>query len=124
MANNRATKYIYHSEKTKTTCDECKKHDKEVYYDIKDIQTLPIHPNCKCWIEVVELKNIDSNTKCNCADTFKVLENNLNNSIENLNFMLNNIKDNLFNIEEELKQIKEEKKMKQEGFNPEISCSF
>ena len=48
MTDNKTTKYVYHSEHTKTTCKECLKHDNEVYYDIKDIPKLPIHPNCKC----------------------------------------------------------------------------
>ena len=94
-------KYIYHSEKTKTTCEDCKKHDNEIYYDIKDIPKLPIHPNCKCWIEAIEL-NISNNSKCDCADKFIVLENNLINSIKNTETMLNNIKDNIIEIEKEI----------------------
>ncbi len=41
------TKYIYHSEKTRTTCYECSKNDEKVFYDIKDVPKVPVHPNCK-----------------------------------------------------------------------------
>ena len=95
------TKYIYHSEKTKTTCNECKKHDGEVYYDIKNIPNLPIHPNCKCWVETIyEPKR--SHEQCDCSDRFEVLENSLNNNIENSKLMLNTIKNQIFGVEDNL----------------------
>ena len=48
------TKYVFHSEKSKTTCKECLKYDKKVYYDKDKIPKLPIHPNCKCYIETAK----------------------------------------------------------------------
>ncbi len=101
-------KYVFHSEKTKTTCNECLKHDGEIYYDIKDIPKLPLHPNCKCWIETIELA-ASKDTKCNCANRFKVLENNLTNLMKNSDLMLDSIKDNIIEIEEEIEENNKEK---------------
>lgn len=86
-------KYIYHSEKTKTTCNECSKHDGKIYYDIKDIPQLPIHPNCKCWIETVEDKT--DKIECDCKDRMEVLKTNLLNTLENAANMQKSIKSEL-----------------------------
>lgn len=43
-------KYLrFISEKSKTTCEECKKYDKMVFAeDDPSKPAIPIHPNCKC----------------------------------------------------------------------------
>ena len=96
------TKYVYHAEQTNSTCENCKKHNKEVYYDIKDIPKLPIHPNCKCWIETIEEK--DNNKKCDCKERFEILENNLYAVFKNSKRMSENIQKNIIDIEENIQQ--------------------
>lgn len=103
------TKYIYHSEQTKTTCEKCKKNDGKIYYDIKDIPKLPIHPNCKCYIETIEDEKENNNNNpdnknsnnpankksqnnnpqpqnppCDCKDRISVVQNNVESAIKNL----------------------------------------
>lgn len=63
------TKYIYHSEKEKNTCEECRKNDGRIFYDVNDVPKLPIHPHCKCWIETIEEE--DENKKCDCGKRIK-----------------------------------------------------
>lgn len=84
------TKYIYHSENMKTTCDKCRKNDGKVFYDIKDIPELPVHPNCKCFIEVVE-DNSNKNNQCDCKNRFEILLNNLQNITDSSASMIKTI---------------------------------
>ena len=46
------------------TCDECLGNDGTVYETKEGIPTCPVHPNCRCWVEEIELdkngKKIDS----------------------------------------------------------------
>ena len=50
-------KYLrFISEKSKTTCEECKKYDKMVFAeDDPSKPKIPIHPNCKCHYKTLNL---------------------------------------------------------------------
>ena len=50
-------KYLrFISEKSKTTCEECKKYDKMVFAeDDPSKPAIPIHPNCKCHYKTLNL---------------------------------------------------------------------
>lgn len=56
--------WIWHSEHGENTCDECSGNDGTVYETKEGIPTCPVHPNCRCWVEEIELdkngKKIDS----------------------------------------------------------------
>ncbi len=47
--------WIWHSEHGENTCDDCLGNDGTVYETKDDIPTCPVHPNCRCWIEEIEL---------------------------------------------------------------------
>ena len=100
----RGTKYIYHSENTNSTCNDCKKHDNEVYYDIKDIPKLPIHPNCRCWIETVDV-SVSNNSKCDCRDRIKVIKNNVENAVINIQTLLDSVDNYCLDIEIDFENI-------------------
>ena len=54
----------WHSEHGENTCDECSNNDNRIFLNKEEIPDIPVHPNCRCWIEEVELnevgKKIDS----------------------------------------------------------------
>jgi len=56
--------WIWHSEHGENTCDDCVGNDGTVYETEECISDIPVHPNCRCWVEEVELneagKKIDS----------------------------------------------------------------
>ena len=84
------TKYIYHSEKEKNTCEECRKNDGRIFYDVNDVPKLPIHPHCKCWIETIEEE--DENKKCDCGKRIKKIKDDFDNLLDRLYYMLQEIK--------------------------------
>ncbi len=47
--------WIWHSEHGENTCDECSGNDGTVFETKEDIPTCPVHPNCRCWVEEIEL---------------------------------------------------------------------
>lgn len=47
--------WIWHSEDDERICDDCASHDGEVFEDKDDIPDVPVHPNCRCWVEEVKL---------------------------------------------------------------------
>lgn len=53
-------KYIWHS--NDCACAKCQALEGSEYDNEKDIPSKP-HPNCKCYIEIIELKD-----KCNCLE--------------------------------------------------------
>ena len=56
--------WIWHIDSGDGTCDECLENDKKIFIDKEHIPTCPVHPNCRCWVEEIELdkngKKIDS----------------------------------------------------------------
>ena len=56
--------WIWHSEHGENTCDDCVGNDGTVYENKEGIPDIPVHPNCRCWVEEIELdkngKKIDS----------------------------------------------------------------
>ena len=49
--------WIWHSEDDERICDDCASHDGEVFENKDDIPDIPLHPNCRCWVEEVKLDN-------------------------------------------------------------------
>ncbi|MBO4480862.1 MAG: DUF2778 domain-containing protein [Alphaproteobacteria bacterium] len=47
--------WIWHSEEDERICDDCASHNGEVFADKDDIPDVPVHPNCRCWVEEVKL---------------------------------------------------------------------
>ena len=47
--------WIWHSEHGENTCDECSGNDGTVYETKEGIPDIPVHPNCRCWVEEIEL---------------------------------------------------------------------
>ena len=47
--------WIWHSEDDEQICDDCASHNGEVFEDKDDIPDVPVHPNCRCWVEEVKL---------------------------------------------------------------------
>ncbi len=99
-------KYIFHSEKSKTTCAECTKLDGKVYGDINNIPKLPIHPNCRCWIETIEDKKSTSHP-CDCRKRLEVIQNNIENLIINLGNISKSINNEIYETEIKIDDAKE-----------------
>lgn len=49
--------WIWHSEDDERICDDCASHDGAIFEDKDDIPDIPLHPNCRCWVEEIELDN-------------------------------------------------------------------
>ena len=60
--------WIWHSEDDERICDDCASHNGEVFEDKDDIPDVPVHPNCRCWIEEVKL---DDNGKPISSKVYK-----------------------------------------------------
>ncbi|MBR2285896.1 MAG: DUF2778 domain-containing protein [Alphaproteobacteria bacterium] len=60
--------WIWHSEEDENVCDDCVSHDDEVFEDKDDIPEIPVHPNCRCWVEEVKL---DDNGKPISSKAYK-----------------------------------------------------
>ncbi len=52
-------KYIWHAENSKNTCDKCRELDGQVFDFYDEVPERP-HPNCKCWVEVVENDDVET----------------------------------------------------------------
>ena len=40
--------WIWHSEHSKNTCDECSENDGAIFENKEDAPDCPVHPNCRC----------------------------------------------------------------------------
>ena len=60
--------WIWHAENDQHICDDCASHNGEVFEDKNDIPEIPVHPNCRCWVEEVEL---DDNGKPISSKVYK-----------------------------------------------------
>lgn len=68
-------RYIWHSENSDKTCNECASLDGKVY-NFQDEVPEPLHPNCRCWVEVVENRtNMYENIKNTKADSRPISKN-------------------------------------------------
>ncbi len=47
--------WIWHSEHGENTCDECSGNNGTVFENKEDIPDIPVHPNCRCWVEEATL---------------------------------------------------------------------
>ncbi len=65
------TRYIWHSENGESTCDECMALDGQEFDFYDEVPERP-HPNCKCYIEIVDNKEAapqkpeDLEEECDC----------------------------------------------------------
>ena len=46
-------KYLWHSENSENTCEKCKELDGQVFDYYDEVPERP-HPNCKCYVEIIE----------------------------------------------------------------------
>jgi len=58
----------WHSEGADGTCNECAALDEIVFFEESDIPEIPVHPNCRCWVEEQEL---DDNNKTVFSRVYK-----------------------------------------------------
>ena len=63
-------KYIWHSEHGEHTCDECRELDGQVFDFYDELPDHP-HPNCKCYVEIVENEDVklpidEEYEQCDC----------------------------------------------------------
>ncbi len=52
--------WCWHTEKDENTCDDCLSFSGTIYENEEDIPEHPHHPNCRCWIEELELDDNDA----------------------------------------------------------------
>ena len=50
--------WVWHSEDDERICDDCAEYDGNIFEDPDDIPYVPLHPNCRCWVEEIELDDI------------------------------------------------------------------
>ena len=117
-------KYVWHSEHDEHTCNECLELDGNEFDMFDEVPELP-HPNCKCYIEIVEYSDNNSSTEeepCDCWEKINSLieeaeswqneinmnlleldniENHVLNSLSEIHFFKNEIK----NLQLELTEI-------------------
>lgn len=60
--------WVWHSEDDERICDDCASHNGEIFEDKDDIPDVPVHPNCRCWVEEVKL---DDNGKPISSKVYK-----------------------------------------------------
>lgn len=60
--------WVWHSESDELICDDCALHDGEVFKNTAEIPELPVHPNCRCWVEEQKL---DDNNKIVSSRVYK-----------------------------------------------------
>ena len=60
--------WVWHSESDEFICEDCAAHDGELFENTDEIPELPVHPNCRCWVEEQEL---DDNNKTVFSRVYK-----------------------------------------------------
>nr|MBQ0090990.1 hypothetical protein [Candidatus Enterousia merdequi] len=60
--------WVWHSEDDERICDDCASHDGKIFEDKDAIPEVPVHPNCRCWVEEIEL---DDNGKPISSKVYK-----------------------------------------------------
>ena len=60
--------WVWHSEDDEHICDDCASYDGEVFEVKEDIPEIPMHPNCRCWVEEIKL---DDNGKPSSSKMYK-----------------------------------------------------
>lgn len=67
-------KYVWHSENGEHTCDVCSDLDGQEFDYYDEVPERP-HPNCKCYVEIVEYEDVNSvpetgenEEPCDCLD--------------------------------------------------------
>ncbi len=91
------TKYVWHSENGEHTCEKCKNLDGTVY-DFEDEVPQRPHPNCKCYVEIVE-----DNEPCDCNEIY----NEIVQILEETEKMINEANPIIVHAENTLKEIED-----------------
>lgn len=60
--------WVWHSESDEFICEDCAAHDGELFENTDEIPELPVHPNCRYWVEEQEL---DDNNKTVFSRVYK-----------------------------------------------------
>lgn len=96
-------KYVWHSENSDTTCEECSSLD-GIVYDFEDEVPERPHPNCRCSVEIVDYNddNEESDDKqCNCLEQLEEWLNECEKACseaENINTHMENSKNEMEDI--------------------------
>lgn len=51
--------WVWHAEEDEKTCEKCEELSDQIFENQEDIPEHPYHPNCRCWIEEIELDDGD-----------------------------------------------------------------
>lgn len=104
-------RYIWHSENGEHTCDECKALDGKIFDFYEEVPDPP-HPNCKCWVEIIENKKekpVDNQEKneepCDALKQIEDLISGMEDTIEETNSFSDNIQSDIEDIEKDITKI-------------------
>jgi GH24 family phage-related lysozyme (muramidase) len=53
-------KWVYHAT-GRNTCEACYKNDGKEFKTLEEAPTIPVHPNCNCWLEPIPAKDKNYN---------------------------------------------------------------
>lgn len=56
--NFKIEKWVYHAT-GRNTCKACYANDGKEFKTLKEAPTIPVHPNCNCWLEDVPAKDVN-----------------------------------------------------------------
>ena len=104
-------RYIWHSENSEHTCDECNALDGKIFDFYEEVPDPP-HPNCKCRVEIIENKkekpddNQEKNEKpCDALKQIEDLISVMEDTIEETNSFSDNIQSDIEDIENDITKI-------------------
>ena len=110
-------KYIWHSENGENTCKVCASLDGKEFDFYDEVPNRP-HPNCKCYVEIIDYSNQNSAQEtneneelCDCWDKIDNLVAEIDScqeEIEPLISELDNIYEETYNLLNEIKNIKQQ----------------
>ena len=96
-------KYVWVS--SLNACDKCQALDGNEFNSIDEIPDLP-HPNCKCYIDIVEDDKLQENEPCDCWE-----------KIENILNQADELEGDVLSYKQEIDIIKEDIENEKEKFN-------
>jgi len=111
-------KYLWHSENSENTCEKCKELDGQVFDYYDEVPERP-HPNCKCYVEIIENnenyfpETLYEEEPCDCLIKIDALINETNywkEEIESKISELNNVELEDYNLLFKIKNLKQQVK--------------
>lgn len=95
VSNNR---YIWHSENGEHTCELCASLDGKIFDYFDEVPERP-HPNCKCYVEIIEENPKNDNDQCDCLSQLDTLISQIDEAIQNAEDVATNIENDIADIE-------------------------